>query len=607
MMAIGFLCAFSGSLSLAVAAYRAGQDMGWLGAIPAIAFSLFILLAGLLSWSGFALLLNRYFTLENRGGWKFAGFALLPFVLVLAAFLPVDFPQNWNHFLGKLRTCLSTAIFLSIQAAGWTFIYLGRKYGFRRPALTVFFFFFIVYSAFALTRLDRKMGGDEIGYYSMMRSIAEDGDINIANNMYPEIAATHRYLLPKDFTPDFSDPANLIAYADAFFHGGTAYWDSAGWHMFFPAMPMGPLLWALPYRAAGATGVRLFQMICCAGAIVLVFLTTRRAGTGTASAFSALFAVGVLPEWMNYSATFWLEPTSGALFAGSIFLLSSDSPRRRVWGTVLASLLPWVHLRFLIVPAAALGWLLFSPRTLRHEKTAGSVVVLIIMGTIPLFNLTHQQNIFPWGFRPPAETNRLEMQERVKAYERGQVEKEVRQSTTSRVRVSTFDANLKTPGGTVLYRVRVLLKNLLKVFLDTGTGLFVYFPLCVPALLAMVFCPPAGRALLLAYFGFIACYTASVEPNIRYFSPLLPWTALGLSAWFSCRPLPWSVAAAAALGPLLALYKVFFHERSCYGMLAGALPGLTPSPGIGWADLPFLLAWTAWFFWLAKRRPKVYI
>jgi hypothetical protein len=174
-----------------------------------------------------------------------------------------------------------------------------------------------------------RVSGDEPHYLIQAQSLWRDGDLDLRNNYEGE---DWREYTPGPVTPHYGAPRK----------------DGRP----FPAHSPGlPLLLAPFYAMGGRIACVLLLAAMAAGAAVLVRdLALRFAGQPEPAFAAFLAALG--PPLFFYSFHVYTEVPSALAVAGAlVVLLRSPGPRGAACAALLASALPWLHVK--MVPAAA--------------------------------------------------------------------------------------------------------------------------------------------------------------------------------------------------------------------------------------------------------------
>ncbi len=210
----------------------------------------------------------------------------------------------------------------------------------RRPALAVFVGFTLVYTIAGayFTHIAGPHSGDENHYITIARSIRQDGDLDLRNNV--------RYTGERWRAQYHISPASR---GDHWYSEHPIGLSLLLWPVVDAGLVWRHLLLAALSGAASAGIVRLALNLGAPAAAALLF-----SGLVSLSMFWGIYSCRALPEVMGAALTVWM--VIGILDQG-----------RRPWrsmGPVLLAIatLPWAHIRFM--PVGLLGWGFYGLRGL---------------------------------------------------------------------------------------------------------------------------------------------------------------------------------------------------------------------------------------------------
>lgn len=257
-----------------------------------------------------------------------------------------------------------------------------------RRGLIVWLAVFAVYAASLVfdAAPGQRYTADEVRVLLISRSIAKDGDVDLANQ-YRERqwrAFRTRPVLPR---------AAVLS----------------GKQLLEPVGVGLPALVTPAYVVGGARGVQLFLAAMLALAVALAVALARRLvadpwATGT------VVVLGLSPPMLAASTTISPEGLVAAILAGAAILaLRLREETRTAWATwcaVLLALLPWIGLRF-VVPGAVIALLMARWLRRRRRGLAGFVALELIFVSIVLYISIHDRLYGGWSpdsVLPPGQT-----------------------------------------------------------------------------------------------------------------------------------------------------------------------------------------------------------
>lgn len=207
-------------------------------------------------------------------------------------------------------------------------------------------------------------------------------------------------------TPTVADENWYLQTAERLVGFGPRWWFDTTRPVPLTSGPVVPFWYALLIATldAGARGLRLANAVLGALTVLPVArLGERLGGPRTGLLAGLLFAVH--PDLIVYSTRLWTEPVFLALWLTAMALLTSD-PRRRaaVLAGVLLGLAALARETGLLLPAATLGWALWSQeRTSRLARVA--LLAVGFLGTLA-----------PWSLRLAADERGNGVLSRTSAY-----------------------------------------------------------------------------------------------------------------------------------------------------------------------------------------------
>ncbi len=396
-----------------------------------------------------------------------------------------------------------------------------------------------------------RVSGDEPHYLLMAQSLAREADLDLRDNFARRDWA--------EYIPELAGP-----------HYGAPRRDGRP----FPAHSPGlPLLLALPYAAGGRAACVVLMALAAAGVVAQAWRLARAGGAGEGPALAAA-ALLAGPPLLFYACHLYTEvPSALALVSALVLLLGAPGAGGAVLAALLASALPWLHLK--MAPAAA-GLALVALARLRGRPRWA---FLAVAGAMGLGFVAYHELVFG---RPTP--------------------------------LGTYGGFLP-PGDVVAQPLRALAGLLI----DRSFGLLPVAPGYVLAAAGVGLAWRRHRAQTLALLGLSAAALAPVLawrmwwggqcPPARFLVPALPLLAplvaarleagtTGLAAWW--RPLwmwGWGLAALALLQPGRYL---LLNRRDRPTRLWEALGG-DPAPGRLLPSLVYAPAeeWRVAVFWLA--------
>ncbi|MFH0921489.1 MAG: hypothetical protein V1913_14150 [Fibrobacterota bacterium] len=516
----------------------------------------------------------------------FFSLPLVPLALTVLVFLPFDFPQNWNTHSARLKTLLWAADYLSVLTAGCLLVRIIRRhYGESVHCVPLRLFFitvFLLAALLGLRKADRSLSGDEIGYYNMTQSLARDVDINLDNNMDPAVQVRHSYLFQGDTLADYGSIITRMRYTDVFFHGGPVVHDPGRWRIYFPAMPGAPFGWALPYRMGGHIAVLIFQTLLVSLLLLLLFVAGQRAGwpdwTSAALSGGLLLTAPIL----FYMHSYWVEATGAFLTLAGISGIRSAKSLYRAGGWLALSLLCWVHIRFAVIPIAALATFLLSRNTEGRAKTLAAVIVLAVMLPVLPFNKAHSGTFLPSPGETKPSTRILDSL----------------QKTAAGLTSAPESSPAPVAAVSVLERFSTqheFLKNLLRPLVSGRYGLFLYNPLMVLGLLGLFFLPRLVWAPAAAYIALVLLDPGIDEGHIppRYFTAIMPLLFLGLGAFREHANLKRWLFGLSLLSLAIAAFGFAYPVKMAFGLFNHAWIGISLKPGFTLREVLACLGWAA--------------
>jgi hypothetical protein len=239
----------------------------------------------------------------------------------------------------------------------------GRRLDAASPA-ALFLLTAAVYSALGLWYASRlRVSGDEPHYLLMARSLWQEGDLDLQDNHARE---EWRADTPGPVAPHYGAPR-----ADG---------------RPFPAHSAGlPFLLAPVYAAGGRLACVLVLSLFAAGASVAAWtLALLLAGDRRAALFAWAAAAG--PPLAFYAFHVYTEAPSAFAAAGALaLLLGPPSTGSAIAAALLASALPWLHVK-MIPAAAALGMVALARLRGRARIAFAGTVALAAAGYLAYFH-----------------------------------------------------------------------------------------------------------------------------------------------------------------------------------------------------------------------------
>ena len=257
--------------------------------------------------------------------------------------------------LGLAAATIVAPSFGRVAAPGWEALVGSRDRSLLVVAIVLF--------APAGLRYTRAVQatGDEPHYLIMAQSLWREGDLDLANNYEAE---DWREYTPGPVVPHYGAPRR----------------DGRP----FPAHSPGlPLLLAPFYALGGRAACVVLLAVMAAGLSVLVRrLALRVTGSPEAALLAWLAAVG--PPVLFYSFHLYTEVPSALALAGALDLLTAASSLPgAVAAALLASTLPWLHVK--MIPAAMVLGLLGLWRLRSRPRAAFVVVALAMAGSFAAY------------------------------------------------------------------------------------------------------------------------------------------------------------------------------------------------------------------------------
>ncbi|HVS03104.1 MAG TPA: hypothetical protein VMT16_10080 [Thermoanaerobaculia bacterium] len=245
---------------------------------------------------------------------------------------------------------------------------LGPALGRRPPAAFLWLPLLVYLAILPWSTSRRPPDGDEPYYLLVAHSLAYDGDARLGDDY---AAGESLRFMPRALEPQLGDPVGP--------DGETYSRHNV----------LLPLVLALPYRLAGASGAYLVMAALTA---LLAWWTLRLARHYAArSPGEVLLAWGLFalaPPLLLYSHQVWVEVPAALLVVVALDAMLDAGGGRRRWWTALAAiaLLPLLKLRFaaLAAPLALLAWWYGGSR--RRLLAAAAAGVALLVGGILLFN-----------------------------------------------------------------------------------------------------------------------------------------------------------------------------------------------------------------------------
>lgn len=228
-----------------------------------------------------------------------------------------------------------------------------------------------------------RVSGDEPHYLLMAQSLAREGDLDLRDNFARRDWA--------EYLPELAGP-----------HYGAPRRDGRP----FPAHSPGlPLLLALPYAAGGRPACVALMALLAAGVVAQSWRLARSGGAGEGPALAA-GALLAGPPLLFYACHLYTEvPSALALVSALVLLLGAPGAGGAALAALLASALPWLHLK--MAPAAA-GLALVALTRLRGRPRWA---FLAVAGAMGLGFLAYHELVFGrptplgayGGFLPPGD------------------------------------------------------------------------------------------------------------------------------------------------------------------------------------------------------------
>lgn len=240
-------------------------------------------------------------------------------------------------------------------------------------------FFLVLYSLLAIVyNQNVPPKGDEIHYLVMVKSLISDHDLALENN-YPEFSSFYPNLDPHTVT-------------------GT---NNHQYSLHDPGLP----ILILPFFILGGrVGVSIMMSFIGALLIGQIFLFSQKLSNSPSISFWASFALGFSLPFIQYSFLIFGELV-GALFILIIFqnILQKEKLNYRL--IVMATFLPWLHIRLLPLSFIFAGfWLIKYNQCKNLRFLLGGVLALIsIVGFFLLLNS------FYGSFNPSQRYNEFEI------------------------------------------------------------------------------------------------------------------------------------------------------------------------------------------------------
>jgi hypothetical protein len=242
-------------------------------------------------------------------------------------------------------TRLAPVLGLVRGPTGWVLLALAvgvastRALGSRLPThvpplrpLALFVLGAVLMTGLGLAYTNRlRVSGDEPHYLLMAQSLWRDGDLDLRNNFGAE---DYREYTPGPVRPHYGAPRR----------------DGRP----FPAHGPGlPVLLAPVYALGGRAGCVVFLAICGAAVAARTSVLARRLG-GTAEVAWWAWAAAVGPPLLFYSFHVYTEVPSAlaSLVALELLLVPVPTVATALLTTLATSLLPWLHVKMLLVSAA---------------------------------------------------------------------------------------------------------------------------------------------------------------------------------------------------------------------------------------------------------------
>jgi hypothetical protein len=291
--------------------------------------------------------------------WRGAAMALAwPLLAVAAARVPAL--EAALPALGVARGPLGWLLLLLAAAVAAGRVFDARPLAARlarASPLALFAIAALSYATIGLWYASRlRVSGDEPHYLLMAQSLWREGDLDLADNHARE---DWRENTPGPVAPHYGAPR-----ADG---------------RPFPAHSPGlPFLLAPVYAMGGRLACVIALSVLAAGATVAArMLALQATGSREAASFAWLAALG--PPLAYYAFHVYTEAPSAVAAAGALaLLLGPPSPPSAIAAALLASALPWLHVK-MIPAAAALG--VVALVRLRGRVLAAFLAVAVAAGT----------------------------------------------------------------------------------------------------------------------------------------------------------------------------------------------------------------------------------
>lgn len=468
-------------------------------------------------------------------------FPFLVFLLPLTAFLPFDLPIGWNHLFGKLHTLFILSLYLFfVLFRALTLPRLTARIRVFSVRNLFLLYLFPVLSLGGAGHFHRPLDVDEPGYFLTVQSLAQDSDLNVADNFDPKFINVYleRVL---GVSKDLTDTLNYIRYANAIFHRGTMYREDGRWTILFPVEPLALLLWTLPYLLLGLPGIILLQ--CMAIALGLALLTrylSDKHGLPFPRLVQVFFGLTLILPVNCYMARLWPETLCFLFLA---LYLHFSSKHRVVLGLVFASLTPWLHIRYMAIPfAAAIGHLFLQRQTsLAHRLLPALLIPAFSLTALIGFNRVVHYGMMPGSYTSTLKEGQATPQAYLRSFEKAAIDS-----------VRNLPAEPRP-----LFRL-LPPHRLLIYLLGNNQGLAVYAPVFLAALLLLVKLDVMFLLAPLAYLAFISAWAGGGAEEYapgRYVVCIAPFLFSGL-AFLSKRH------------PLLSLLWVLSFGLACAGFLS---------------------------------------
>jgi len=304
--------------------------------------------------------------LDGDRGWRLAPLMLAPLPALLALFadlLPAGLVSN-GLFYGQslVLAFLALRVYLSVRQPRIP----GSHLTVAKIAWGLFVAGTCIYGGgglFFSSRVGEHLG-DEGHYRIQAQSLHEDGDLDIANNLNPDVlmkkgrASLH--------VARASRPPHLYS-----------------WH------PAGLSMLAAPLWPWGLAGRHLLLGLIAGAGLAGLFLLAMQGGAGRRAAGTLTLALGGSTYWILYAFRFLPETLGATLLTWSFWGVAAQ--HRRPWtATVVAALvngfLPFAHARFLPVSLMAFGFFglmgLFGGSAESWPKRLGRLTVFTLLTAV---------------------------------------------------------------------------------------------------------------------------------------------------------------------------------------------------------------------------------